>query len=102
LTPRRCTPKLDGYRLQIVKDGDALRLYSRSDYDWTRRLALLAEALANVRCNSAVFDCELIFPTSEGHPDFRTLQAAIGDRKRHHDLAVFAFDLLHRVSPASR
>jgi bifunctional non-homologous end joining protein LigD len=42
-----------------------------------------------------VLDCELVFPTSEGHPDFRALQAAIGDRTQHHQLAVFAFDLLH-------
>jgi bifunctional non-homologous end joining protein LigD len=88
-------PKLDGYRLQVIKDGTALRLYSRSGYDWTKRLAALAHELAGIRCQSAVIDCELIFPTSEGHPDFRALQAAIGDRKHHHDLAVFAFDLLH-------
>ena len=63
--------------------------------DWTKRLTLLAEALAAIRCQSAVLDCELVFPTSEGHPDFRALQAAIGDRTRHHELAVFAFDLPH-------
>ena len=88
-------PKLDGYRLQIVKDGRSLRLYSKGGNDWTKRLVLLADALAAIRCQSAVLDCELVFPTSEGHPDFRALQAAIGDRTRHHDLAVFAFDLLH-------
>jgi bifunctional non-homologous end joining protein LigD len=38
--------KLDGYRFQIVKDSDRLRLYSRSGYEWTKRLALLGEALA--------------------------------------------------------
>ena len=49
----------------------ALRLHSKSGYDWTKRLALLAEALAGIRCKSAVIDAELVFPTSEGHPDFR-------------------------------
>ena len=88
-------PKLDGYRFQIVKDGAALRLHSKNGYEWTKRLSLLAEALASIRCKSAVIDAELVFPTSEGHPDFRALQAAIGDRTRHHQLAVFAFDLLH-------
>jgi bifunctional non-homologous end joining protein LigD len=88
-------PKLDGYRFQIVKDDRAVRLHSKSGSDWTKRLLLLAEALAAIRCQSAVLDCELVFPTSEGHPDFRALQAAIGDRTRHHQLAVFAFDLLH-------
>jgi len=88
-------PKLDGYRFQIVKDERGLRPYSKGGNEWTKRLVLLAEALAGIRCKSAVIDSELVFPTSEGHPDFRALQAAIGDRKRHHDLAVFAFDLLY-------
>ena len=38
-------PKLDGYRFQIVKDGRQVKLYSRSGYDWTRRLPALAETL---------------------------------------------------------
>ena len=28
-------PKLDGYRLQIVKSGRAVRLYSRNGHEWT-------------------------------------------------------------------
>ena len=88
-------PKLDGYRFLIVKNDRAVRLHSKSGSDWTKRLVLLADALAAIRCQSAVLDCELVFPTNEGHPDFRALQAAIGDRTRHHELAVFAFDLLH-------
>ena len=38
-------PKLDGYRLQIIKTGRVVRLYSRNGYDWTKRLADLAGAL---------------------------------------------------------
>jgi len=49
-------PKLDGYRLQIVKDGRQLRLHSKSGSDWTKRLSLLAEALTGIRCKSAVID----------------------------------------------
>jgi bifunctional non-homologous end joining protein LigD len=58
-------PKLDGYRFQIVKDDRSVRLHSKSGSDWTKRLSLLAEALASIRCKSAVIDCELVFPTSE-------------------------------------
>jgi len=43
--PRRLVA-LDGYRFQIVRDGRQVRLYSRSGYEWTKRLALLGEALA--------------------------------------------------------
>ena len=87
-------PKLDGYRLQIVKDGPALRLYSRSGYDWTRRLASLAEALAGLLCSAAAIDGELVFPAADGSPDFYGLRSAMIPG-RQHELAVFAFDLVH-------
>jgi bifunctional non-homologous end joining protein LigD len=88
-------PKLDGYRLQIVKDGPALRLYSRCGYEWTKRLASLAEALAGLLCSSAVIDGELVFPAADGSPDFYRLQSAMIPG-RQHELAVFAFDILHQ------
>jgi hypothetical protein len=40
-------PKLDGYRFQIVKDGRLLP-YTAEWCDWTKRLLLLAEALAGI------------------------------------------------------
>jgi bifunctional non-homologous end joining protein LigD len=83
-------PKLHGYRLQIVKDDRALRLHTKNGSDWTKRLSHLAEAPVAIRCKSAVIDAELIFSTTEGHHDFRALQATIGDCTRL--LAVFAFD----------
>jgi bifunctional non-homologous end joining protein LigD len=63
-------PKLDGYRLQVVKSGRAVRLYSRNGYDWTKRLAALAEALAGTPSRSAILDAELVFPAANGAPDF--------------------------------
>jgi bifunctional non-homologous end joining protein LigD len=88
-------PKFDGYRFQIVKYGRLLRLHSKSGSNWTRRLSLLAEALAGMRCWSAVIDGELVFPAADGSPDFYRLQSAM-TRDRQHELAVFAFDLLHQ------
>ena len=41
-------PKLDGYRLQVVKSGRQVWLYSRSGHEWGRRLAGLADALAGI------------------------------------------------------
>jgi hypothetical protein len=52
-------------RLQIVKDGAALRLHSKNGYEWTKRLASLAEALAGIRSRSAVIDCEQVFSAAE-------------------------------------
>jgi bifunctional non-homologous end joining protein LigD len=88
-------PKLDGYRLQIVKSGRAVRLYSRNGHEWTKRLATLAEALPAIPGHSAVIDAELCFLTGVGAPDFAGLQLALRSR-HHHKLTAFAFDLLHR------
>jgi bifunctional non-homologous end joining protein LigD len=87
-------PKLDGYRLQVVKDGRLVRLHSRRGFDWTRRMPCLAKALAGLLCTSAVIDGELVFPAADGSPDFYRLQSAMAPGQQH-DLAVFAFDLLH-------
>ena len=88
-------PKLDGYRIQIVKDGRQVRLYSKGGYEWTKRLASLAEGLADIACRSVVIDGELCFLTGIGAPDFAGLQLALRSRQ-HHKLTVFAFDLLYR------
>jgi bifunctional non-homologous end joining protein LigD len=43
-------PKLDGYRLQMVKRERQVHLYSRRGNDWTSRLPILAEALMARHC----------------------------------------------------
>ena len=87
-------PKLDGYRLQVAKEGRAVRLYSRRGNDWTKRLVALADALKTIPARSVVLDAELVLPSASGAPDFYGLLAGIANRK--HELAVFAFDLLYR------
>jgi bifunctional non-homologous end joining protein LigD len=54
-----------------------VRLYSRGGYDWTKRLARLAEALQAIPCRSAVIDGELVLPDKRGAPDFTGLAAAL-------------------------
>jgi bifunctional non-homologous end joining protein LigD len=86
---------MDGYRLQIVKDGRLIRLYSRGGHDWTRRLSTLAEALQPIPGHSAVLDTELCLTGADGFPDFAALRMAMRSGQLH-ALTVFAFDLLHR------
>jgi bifunctional non-homologous end joining protein LigD len=88
-------PKMDGYRLQIAKEGRRVRLYSRGGYEWTKRLAGLAEALTAIPGRSLVLDAELCCAGADGAPDFAGLQVAMG-AGRQHALSAFAFDLLHR------
>jgi bifunctional non-homologous end joining protein LigD len=47
-------PKLDGYRLQVIKEGRRMRLYSRRGNEWTDRLRELADALAGIPCRFAI------------------------------------------------
>ena len=70
--------KLDGYRLQVAKDGPEVRLYSRRGHDWGKRLAALAEALQAIPARSAILDAELCLLAPDGTSDFAGLQAAMG------------------------
>src|SRR5262245_29279757 len=79
-------PKLDGYRLQVIKEGRQIRLYSRSGFEWTRRLPDLAQALAEIPCRTAVLDAELCRPGADGSPDFFGLHRSMHEG----ELAVFA------------
>ena len=36
--------KHDGYRMIVRRDGPSVRVYSRNAYDWTVRLAAIADA----------------------------------------------------------
>jgi ATP-dependent DNA ligase len=74
-------PKLDGYRLQVIKEGRHVRLYSKGGYDGTKRLAGSADALAGLVCRSAVIDAEMCFLTGIGAPDFAGLQMALASRQ---------------------
>jgi len=51
-------PKLDRYRLQVVKDGPTVRLYSRRGHDWGKRQKALAAALRAIPARSAVLEAE--------------------------------------------
>ena len=88
-------PKFDGYRLQIIKHGGKVRLYSRNGHEWTKRLAGLAEGLQLIPRQSVVLDAELCFPGADGAPDFEGLRTAFG-AGRQGELTAFAFDILHR------
>ena len=87
-------PKLDGYRLQAIKEARTVRLYTKGGQDWTERLAALAEAFKGLPARSAVLDGEIIMADAGGLPDFRLLHKTKG-RRRGAELHMYAFDLLH-------
>jgi bifunctional non-homologous end joining protein LigD len=51
--------KVDGYRVEIVKDGDRVRIFTRSGAEYSERLPRIVEAFARLPASSAVLDGEL-------------------------------------------
>ncbi len=80
--------KWDGWRCQIIKDQDGIRVHSRKGNDWTEQLPGIVEAAQALPARSFCIDGE---PLGEHDDyDFYTLPAAIRRRK----VDVVAFDLL--------
>lgn len=88
--------KLDGYRFEIVKDGERVRFYSRSGAEYTERLPRTVEAFAKLPARAAVLDGELCLIGPDGRAQFYALMHEMRTaRPDSSSLMFFAFDLLH-------
>jgi len=86
--------KFDGYRSQIVKDADGVRVFTRRGLDWTAKYRDIAKAAGELdEVQSAIIDGEIIVLNDAGQSNFAALRKAI--TQRQHDLYFVAFDLLH-------
>jgi len=86
--------KLDGYRIQVRKDGTRVRLLTRTGLDWTHRMRPIAQQLKDIPAESAILDGEVVVLSENGTSSFAGLQAAFQEGARK-PLTYFAFDLLH-------
>lgn len=82
-------PKLDGLRLQVVKDRRSVPLFTRRGADWTRRLRSLSDALTSIPASTAILDCELVYLAASCQVQFEPLM--FGGDKVSDGLKVFAF-----------
>ncbi len=83
-------PKHDGYRALVALGAGGPRVYTRGGHDWTERFAALVPWLADLPCESALIDGEVV--AGLGPESFGALQGAL---KTGGPLALYAFDLLH-------
>jgi ATP-dependent DNA ligase len=81
--------KFDGFRIQLHKSGDEVRLFSRNGKDFTNRFPGICEAVLALPVKTAVIDGELVACDAEGKPDFYALM-----RPYTHRLCIWCFDLL--------
>lgn len=85
--------KFDGYRAQLIKNGEQVQLRSRNDKDLSRAYPEIHAAGLRLRAASAVVDGEVVAVDASGRPSFQALQ----HRSAHprHAVVFYAFDLLH-------
>lgn len=85
--------KFDGYRTQVVKDADGVRLFTKTGIDWTVKYRALATEAGTIEAETFIIEGEVIVTNEDGLSDFHALRSAI--TRRPQDLYLVAFDLLH-------
>src|SRR5262249_20371067 len=94
--------KLDGARVQVHRDGDAVRVFSRRGNDVTPAVPEVVEAALALPLRSAILDGEAIALRADARPHpFQTTMRRFGRRldggarRRELPLGVVFFDCLH-------
>lgn len=85
--------KLDGYRLQVQRSGDNVRVLTRRGEDWTHRFPGITRAVRALSCKSAWLDGEAVVVDAQGRSDFRLLVEDLKSGRRDR-IVLYAFDLL--------
>jgi bifunctional non-homologous end joining protein LigD len=86
--------KIDGYRAQVHVHAGAVRVYSRSGYDWTRQFHRIAKAAEALVARELIIDGEATVLGKTGLPDFQALRRELA-KKQSDRLTYLAFDLLY-------
>jgi bifunctional non-homologous end joining protein LigD len=82
--------KHDGYRLQVRRQGDVVRLFTRNGYDWSARYPAIAVTATLLRARSFTLDGEAVVCGSDGVAIFDALHR----RGTVTEAMMYAFDLL--------
>ena len=94
--------KLDGARVQVHRDGDAVRVFTRRGNDVTPAVPELVERVLALPVRTAVFDGEAVALRADGRPHpFQVTMRRFGRRldvetlRRELPLSMQLFDCLH-------
>jgi bifunctional non-homologous end joining protein LigD len=82
--------KHDGYRLQVRREGEAVRLFTRRGYDWSGRYPAIAVTAMLLRARSFTLDGEAVVCGPDGVAIFDALHR----RGTVTEAMLYAFDLL--------
>ncbi|MFI9011881.1 ATP-dependent DNA ligase [Actinosynnema sp. NPDC053489] len=89
--------KLDGARIQVHREGDSVRIFTRTLREVTGTVPELVELVRALPCTSVVLDGETLALTDEGKPrPFQETMSRFGAQDvRELLLSPFFFDCLH-------
>jgi bifunctional non-homologous end joining protein LigD len=82
--------KHDGYRLQVRREGEGVRLFTRRGYDWSGRYPAIAVTAMLLRAKSFTLDGEAVVCGPDGVAIFNALHR----RGTVTEAMLYAFDLL--------
>src|SRR5215831_12149321 len=80
--------KYDGYRLIVAREGNRVRLFTRSGHDWSGRNPWIVEAARKNRHKQFVIDGEAVLLGADGISDFNALHS----RQHDEEVQLYAFD----------
>lgn len=95
-------PKFDGFRLQVHRNGQQVRIYSRNLEDMTGMFPEIAEAArTRLRCDNVIFEGEAMAYDPDTL-EFRPFQVTVSRRRKHdidrlsaeNPLKLICFDIL--------
>jgi DNA ligase-1 len=97
IAPAAVDWKLDGARIQVHRDGEAVAIYTRTLDDVTARLPEVVAVARALPATTVVLDGEAIALRDDGRPEpFQVTAARFGTRQgRSVPLASLFFDILH-------
>jgi bifunctional non-homologous end joining protein LigD len=86
--------KFDGYRILAFVRHGRVRLVTRRGNDWTLRFPSVAQAVAELPIDQAIFDGEVVALSDQGISEFQRLQNVL-KRGDESSLVYYVFDLPH-------
>jgi bifunctional non-homologous end joining protein LigD len=85
--------KWDGFRVETVVDGDAVRIWTRGEQDAARYFGEFLTPPTWIGARRAIVDGEVIALDDRGEPDFALLQARIKGRARVAEPTPFVYEV---------
>jgi DNA ligase-1 len=88
--------KLDGLRIQVHRDGDAVQVFTRNLNEITQRVPEIVAKALSLPLDSVILDGEALIVGGDGFPEsFQDSMSRFGTDDGSRELTPFYFDILH-------